>query len=77
MKKNKKNIKPISNPDSSGGTPRTLREAEIVKLERQREILNSEVERYLTEYAKRSGDKSFRPKKRKAGSQPNDYSFKR
>lgn len=51
------------------------RDAEIRRLERERIIINEEIEGLLRDYAKESKDNSYKPRKRKFGKSANDYTY--
>ena len=53
------------------------RESEIKRLERERLMINEEIEALLKDYAKESGNNSYKPRKHKFGKSPNDYSYKK
>ena len=62
---------------SSLGISESDKEAEIKKLERERQRINLEIESLLSDYARKSGNRSLRPRKHRAGSAPNDYNYKK
>ena len=51
------------------------RDAEIKRLEREKLIINDEIESLLRDYAKETKDNSYKPRKRRLGKKPVDYGF--
>ena len=47
----------------------------IRRLEREREKVNNEIENILRSYAKESGNRALKKRRRKIGYLPNDWSF--
>lgn len=62
---------------ASAGMRDTDRDAEIRRLERERLRVNLEIEELLREYSRKSGNRSLKPSRRRAGGSPNDYNYKK
>ena len=55
--------------------PIVRREAEIERLETEREALNAEIEELVKDYARAIGSRKPLKSVRRAGAKPNEYSF--